>query len=92
MSKYDDLRAMREARFASAPKVTAPKPKPAITRKASNGAATKPKGRPIAGLMHKTNEALKPWLALGMSRATWYRRKSQGVSSHQSQGVSHASR
>ena len=73
-SKYDQLRAMREANVVRA---AAPKPRPAIARKASNGA--RPKGRPIAGEMHKSNEAMKPWIALGMSRRTWYRRKASGA-------------
>ena len=32
-------------------------------------------GRPLATLAHLTIEAQKPWLADGMSRRTWYRRR-----------------
>lgn len=34
-------------------------------------------GRPLAGEAHLTNEATKPWEALGMSRRTWYRRRKE---------------
>ncbi len=34
-------------------------------------------GRPLASEAHLSHEATKPWLALGMSRATWYRRKAK---------------
>lgn len=32
-------------------------------------------GRPLASQAHLTLSAMKPWLALGMSRRTWYRRR-----------------
>lgn len=35
------------------------------------------KGRPRLGTEERTLEATKPWLAEGMSRATWYRRKNE---------------
>lgn len=34
-------------------------------------------GRPLHSQTHLTNEATKPWLALGMSRRTWYRRQKE---------------
>jgi hypothetical protein len=37
--------------------------------------ARKTKGRPRIGDIGKTLEATKPWLKLGMSRRTWYRRR-----------------
>ncbi len=36
------------------------------------------KGRPRLEHVADTFEASKPWLALGMSRRTWYRRKKEG--------------
>jgi hypothetical protein len=33
------------------------------------------RGRPLNSQRHLTNEAQKPWEALGMCRATWYRRQ-----------------
>jgi len=33
------------------------------------------KGRPLASTANLTNEAMKPWEALGMIRRTWYRQK-----------------
>jgi hypothetical protein len=35
------------------------------------------KGRPRIEDRAKTIEARKPWLALGMSRRTWYRRQAE---------------
>ena len=49
-----------------------------IPRLASYAGAPKKRagrGRPIDRDMDKTVTATKPWLALGMSRRTWYRRK-----------------
>ena len=40
--------------------------------KAETAPARKPKAPYLGGL---TNEAQKPWVALGLSRATWYRQK-----------------
>ncbi len=37
----------------------------------------RPVGRPLASEASLTNEATKPWLALGLSRRTWYRRKAK---------------
>jgi hypothetical protein len=38
-------------------------------------------GRPFKGNTEATFEALKPWVALGVSRMTWYRkRKKLGLS------------
>jgi hypothetical protein len=34
-------------------------------------------GRPLTNDRAKTIEAKKPWLALGMSRRTWYRRQAE---------------
>ena len=34
-------------------------------------------GRPRIEDRAKTNEARKPWLKLGMSRRTWYRRQAE---------------
>jgi hypothetical protein len=34
-------------------------------------------GRPRIEDRAKTNEAKKPWLKLGMSRRTWYRRQAE---------------
>jgi hypothetical protein len=34
-------------------------------------------GRPRLEDVNKTKEAQKPWLSLGMSRATWYRRQKE---------------
>jgi hypothetical protein len=34
-------------------------------------------GRPRIEERHKTNEARQPWLALGMSKRTWYRRQAE---------------
>ncbi len=34
-------------------------------------------GRPRIEERHLTNEAKKPWLKLGMSRPTWYRRQAE---------------
>jgi hypothetical protein len=34
-------------------------------------------GRPRIEDRDKTNEAKKPWLTLGMSRASWYRRQAE---------------
>jgi hypothetical protein len=34
-------------------------------------------GRPRIKDVGKTNEAKKPWLKLGMSRRTWYRRQAE---------------
>lgn len=36
------------------------------------------RGRPRIEDRHKTIEAQKPWLALGMARRTWYDRKAKG--------------
>lgn len=38
-------------------------------------AATAPVGRPLEKHMKGTVEAMKPWVAEGMSRRTWYRRR-----------------
>lgn len=35
-------------------------------------------GRPRIEVRSETIEAKKPWLALGMSRASWYRRRAEG--------------
>jgi hypothetical protein len=35
------------------------------------------KGRPRIEDRANTNEARKPWLKLGMSRRTWYRRQAE---------------
>ena len=35
------------------------------------------KGRPRIEDRARTNEAKKPWLKLGMSRRTWYRRQAE---------------
>lgn len=35
-------------------------------------------GRPRLEDRDKTNEARKPWEALGMSKRTWYRRRAEG--------------
>jgi hypothetical protein len=42
--------------------------------KAETAPARKLKAPYLGGL---TNEAQKPWLALGLSRATWYRRQKE---------------
>jgi hypothetical protein len=34
-------------------------------------------GRPRIEDIGRTNEAKKPWLKLGMSRTTWYRRQAE---------------
>jgi hypothetical protein len=34
-------------------------------------------GRPLNGNRANTIEARKPWLKLGMSRRTWYRRQAE---------------
>ena len=46
---------------------------------ASGGAAMNRRktGRPRIEDRAKTNEARKPWLALSMSRRTWYRRQAE---------------
>jgi hypothetical protein len=36
-------------------------------------------GRPLMADRHLTNEARKPWVAKGMSRATWYRRQAEAL-------------
>jgi hypothetical protein len=53
-------------------------------RKAEPIPESKPKqreygGRRIAGEAHLTITALQPWVALGMSRRTWYRRRKLGL-------------
>lgn len=35
------------------------------------------KGRPLERDIHLTPERIKPWLSLGMSRRTWYRRQKE---------------
>jgi hypothetical protein len=49
------------------------------TRLALVGQADRPpkKGRPRIEDRARTNEAKKPWLKLGMSRRTWYRRQAE---------------
>lgn len=44
--------------------------------KPSSAGSTK-RGRPLAKDKDKTLAATKPWLAEGMSRVTWYRRKAE---------------
>jgi hypothetical protein len=39
--------------------------------------AARKAGRPRIEERHLTNEAKKPWLKLGMSRPTWYRRQAE---------------
>ena len=42
----------------------------------NRSAPVKPKvGRPLASAKDKTLEATKPWIADGVSRRTWYRRR-----------------
>jgi hypothetical protein len=43
------------------------------------------KGRPRIEDRDKTIEATKPWLALKMSRSTWYRRRTEKHSQESSQ-------
>ena len=37
------------------------------------------RGRPLASRAHLTLAATQPWLALGMSRRTWFRRRAKGL-------------
>ena len=67
-------------------RITGPRPKKAIKKsmpkkKANNGRnfkANKVKGRPATDKAHLTNEARKPWEAMGVSRRTWYRHQATG--------------
>ena len=91
MSKLDQLRAMREAgtgRKASKPNQ---KKAPSVVRRddtrkpestgrdalAQSGATFTKIGRPRIEDRDKTLTARKPWEALGMSRATWYKRQAE---------------
>jgi len=40
------------------------------------------RGRPLIEERGKTLAAIKPWQALGMSRATWYRRRAKDKDSN----------
>jgi hypothetical protein len=48
---------------------------PSGTQNSKSSALIARKGRPLNSQRHLTNEAQKPWEALGMCRATWYRRQ-----------------
>jgi hypothetical protein len=84
MSKTDD-RAMREAQHSSdaarSPHVRKPKPNPQPLIAPVSAAASEPakpkRGRPRIEDRKKTLAALRPWIALGMSRATWYARQAE---------------
>ena len=36
-------------------------------------------GRPLKGQESQTLKAIKPWEAMGLSRRTWFRRRSKGL-------------
>jgi hypothetical protein len=57
-------------RIAAPVAAAAPKPKPE-----PKPAAVTKRGRPLIEDRGATFEATKPWLAAGMSRASWYRRR-----------------
>ena len=91
MSKVDQLRALREvkssrgggeSRPASGPNRLAPEvQKAAVIAPVSAGVASGPReakrGRPLDVDKAKTLTAIKPWVAAGMSRRTWYRRRAE---------------
>lgn len=52
-----------------------PKPRADVKRLGSRGPAPGTGGRPKKGDEAKTLQATKPWLAEGISQATWYRRR-----------------
>ena len=95
MSKYDDLRSMREANVAAPKRIVEPRLAkrtrgvdavgsndggPAASSKGAVRAQSSKvsrRGRPRIEEKAKTLTAQKPWLALGMSRATWYSRQAE---------------
>lgn len=58
-------------------------PRRSVGERASGGVATTPreiirrKGRPRIEDKDKTIEAAAPWIAMGMSRRSWYRRQAE---------------
>lgn len=92
MSKADQLRLMREANQAAGKRpvpsvrVKAPAARlqgpPEQQRKTTGVTAGEPAtfgkpGRPLDKDRASALEATKPWLAEGLSRATWYRRRAE---------------
>jgi len=91
MSRFDDLRRMREQQWqepTEAMRTSEPgqsvvdvEAKPSTSGSSAVGTATPivrsvgRRGRPLGSQRHMTNEAQKPWEAEGMSRATWYNRR-----------------
>lgn len=85
MSKLDQLREMREAQAhpvrRALKKLTAPKINLAAQVRALGADSLLPdwkpprKGRPLNKDRATALAATKPWLAAGMSRATWFRRQ-----------------
>lgn len=79
MSKLDEIRALRERRHAGSIRRADPKPvakqQPRQQRKRQEKpiAASPRIGRPRREEAANTIEAQKPWIAEGVSRATWYR-------------------
>ncbi len=65
-------------RFAPKPEWVADGIPQIVRARGDAGLAVKAKlGRPCIEDRGKTNEATKPWLKLGMSRRTWYRRQAK---------------
>lgn len=89
MGRLDDLRKMRERTWDSqtpmgsgqlpvAPNVGAGPLRSEYTIAGSTGHTVSTvvgRGRPLGSLAHLAMERTKPWVAEGMSRATWYRRR-----------------
>jgi hypothetical protein len=66
-------------------KRTAPKPSATIAKPKTDSAPVdfkRKRGRPLAKDKEKALSALRPWIAEGMSRATWYRRQSLRPGKH----------
>lgn len=76
MSKLDQLRSLREAKAikvaSASPQASVLAPVKWISRKEAEAIFPAKRGRPRIG---ETRD--KPWLAAGMSRRTWYRRKAE---------------
>lgn len=61
----------KKTKAKAAPKKTAP-PKP----------SRRPRGRPVEGQEQFSNEKTKPWMAMKISRRTWYRLQAKKEKQH----------
>jgi hypothetical protein len=97
MSKEADLRAMREARLSPpAERAEAAQWRneemlkavadgvagdSCLMRELARSVGNSRRGRPLDADRQHTNRATQPWVKLGMSERTWYRRRRQPLKS-----------